>query len=158
MEYLVETDSDASLEEWARYFLKSLLGATKVYRFISIDSFDIFLTDIYLIYLKLCQELFFNYLQPVCWQAALKTNQMFKGSPNIEFQYPVEECFAIACMAVYQPTKIFKGFDFQPHSSVEAYTLNSLKRIIKNQIAKELKTKTIKISDNGLLRNLEKKS
>lgn len=157
MEYLIETDSDASLEEWARYFLKSFLGASKIYRLVAVYSLDIFLADIYLIYLKICQELIFNYLQPVCWQAALKTNQMFKSSPNIEFQYPVEECFAIACIAIYQPIKIFKGFDFQPHSSVEAYALNSLKRIIKNQIAKELKTKTIKLSDNGLLRNLEKK-
>ena len=157
MEYLIETDPDASVEEWARYFLKSLQGANKIYRCFSTLNLDNRSRGIYLIFLKLCQELFFNYLQPIGWQAALKINQMFKSSANIDLHYPVEECFAIACLSIYQPTKLFKGFDFQPYSSVEAYALNTLKRIIKNQIAKELKSKSLKLSDNGLLRRLEKR-
>jgi hypothetical protein len=131
MEYLVATDPDATTEEWARYFLKTLLESHKIYRFVSAIASENLFKEIYLVFFKLCQELFFNYLQPVCWQAAIKTNQMFKGASNIDLHYPVEECFTIACISVYQPTKLFKGFDFQPHSFLEAYAINTLKRIIK---------------------------
>jgi hypothetical protein len=157
MEYLVETYPNDSSEDWARSFLKSFLGAHKIYRlFVGSESYE-FLINLYLVYLKICQELFFNYLQMVCWHAALKTNQMFKSSNNIDLHYSIEDCFTIACISIYQPTKLFKGFDFQSGSSLEGYAFNTLKRVIKNQIAKELKSKSIKLSDNGLLRSLEKK-
>lgn len=157
MEYLVESYPHNSSEDWARSFLKSFLGAHKIYRlFVGSESYE-FLINLYLVYLKICQELFFNYLQTVCWHAALKTNQMFKSSNNIDLHYSIEDCFTIACISIYQPTKLFKRFDFQERSSLEGYAFNTLKRVIKNQIAKELKSKSIKLSDNGLLRNIEKK-
>jgi hypothetical protein len=156
MEYLVETSPNNSSEDWARSFLKSFLGAHKIYRLlVGSESYE-FLINLYLVYLKICQELFFNYLQTVCWHAAIKTNQMFRSANNIDLHYSIEDCFTIACISIYQPTKLFKGFDFQERSSLEGYAFNTLKRVIKNQIAKELKSKSIKLSDNGLLRNLDK--
>jgi hypothetical protein len=157
MEYLVETSPNNSSEDWARSFLKSFLGAHKIYRLLVKSVSYEFLINLYLVYLKICQELFFNYLQSVCWHAAIKINQMFRSSNNIDLHYSIEDCFTIACISIYQPTKIFKGFDFQDRSSLEGYAFNTLKRVIKNQIAKELKSKSIKLSDNGLLRNLDKK-
>ena len=157
MEELVESDPDAPQEDWARYFLKSLIEAAKNYQIFSLSDTSISVAEAYLIYLKISTELLFNYLQPVCWKAALKIHDNFKASSNINLHYPVEECFIIASVASYLPTKIFKRFDFKPHSSLDAYALNALKRIIRNQIAKELKSKSLKLSDNGLLRSLEKK-
>jgi hypothetical protein len=155
MEYLVESDRTANSEVWARYFLKSLLDAHKLYSFVAINKSNRRLCEVYLTFLKICREFFFNYLQPVCWQAALKINQKFVASSNVNFNYPVEECFSIACVAISHPIKLFKGFDFKSYSSTEAYAFNSLKRIINNQIAKDLKAKSLKLSDNGLLRGLE---
>lgn len=155
MEYLVESDRGGSPEDWARYFLKSLLEAHKLYPIVAIDKSNRIWCEVYLTFLKICKELFFNYLQPVCWQVALKINQKFIASSNINFNYPVEECFSIACVAIFNPIKLFKGFDFKSYSSTEAYAFNSLKRIVNNQIAKDLKAKTLKLSDNGLLRGLE---
>ena len=157
MEELVKSKPDTSQEEWARDFLKSLLDAPKIYS-ITVRSGEVLcVINGYLIYGKICQEFLFNYLQPVCWQAALKINENFQTSPHIYLQYPVEECFIIGSAAIYQATKIFKRFDFKAKSSVGGYAFKSLKRIIRNQIAKELKSKSLKLSDNGLLRSLDKR-
>ena len=157
MEELVRSDQDASQEDWARYFLKLLIEYPKIcHIFIFATSF-IWLVKVYLSFLKISQELLFNYLQPICWQAAIKINNSFKASNNINLHYPIEECFIIASVASYRAAQIFKRFDFKSSSSIDAYFFKSLKRIIKNQIAKELKSKSIKFSDNGLLRTLEKK-
>ena len=157
MEELVESKPDVSQEEWARNFLKSLVDAPKIYSLVVQSSKIISVVNGHLIYGKICQELLFNYLQPVCWQAAVKINENFQFSSHIYLQYPVEECFIIASAAIYQPTKILKRFDFNVKSSLDGYAFNTLKRIVRNQIAKELKSKSLKLSDNGLLRSLDKK-
>ena len=157
MEELVESDPDASQENWARYFLKSLIESPTIYQILALATPSIWGVEAYLSYLKIFQELLFNYLQPVCWQAAIKINNSFKGNANINLHYPIEECFIIASVASYRPAKIFKRFDFKSSFSLDAYMFKALKRIIKNQIAKELKSKSVKLSDNGLLRTLEKK-
>ena len=157
MEELVESDPDTGQEDWARYFLKSSIESPKIYPIFSLADTSLSILDAYLIYLKICNELLFNYLQPVCWQAASKINNSFKAAANINLHYPLEECFILASVASYRPTKIFRRFDFKSSSSLDAYALNALKRIIKNQIAKELKSKSLKLSDNGLLRSLGKK-
>ena len=157
MEELVRSDQDASQEDWVRYFLKLLIEYPKIcHIFVFTTSFS-WLIKVYPSFLKISQELLFNYLQPICWQAAIKINYSFKASKNINLHYPIEECFIIASVASYQAAQIFRRFDFKSSSSIDAYFFKSLKRIIKNQIAKELKSKSIKFSDNGLLRTLEKK-
>lgn len=157
MEELVQSNPDASPEKWARDFLKSLFDGPKIYSLFVRSGKVLSVVNGHLIYGKICQEFLFNYLQPVCWQAALKINENFQGSPHIYLQYPVEECFIIGSSAIYQPTKIFKRFDFKANFSLDGYAFNTLKRIIRNQIAKELKSKSLKFSDNGLLRSLDKK-
>ena len=157
MEELVESEPDAGQEDWARYFLKSLIESPTIYQIWDLATPSIWGVEAYLSYLKISQELLFNYLQPVCWQAAIKINNSFKGNANINLHYPIEECFIIASVASYRPAKIFKRFDFKSSFSLDAYMFKALKRIIKNQIAKELKSKSVKLSDNGLLRTLEKK-
>ena len=157
MEQLVQSNPDASPQQWARNLLKSLLDAPKIYALFVRSGQVVSVIHGYLIYRKICQELLFNYLQPVCWQAAVKIKENFQPFPHIYLQYPIEECFIISTAAICQPTKIFKRFDFQVNSSLDGYAFNTLKRMIRNQMAQELKSKSLKLSDNGLLRSLEKK-
>ena len=72
MENLVESDPDANQEIWARYFLKSLIEAPKFYYIFSLTNHFIYIIHINLIFGHICNNLLFNYLQPVCWQAARK--------------------------------------------------------------------------------------
>ena len=155
MEELIESDPDASQEDWARYFLKFLIEFPKNYQIFS--WVDISLVEAYLTYFKICNELLFNYLQPVCWTAAVKIHNDIRGNAHLNLHYPVEDCFIIACEFAIQPAKVLRSFNFKPDSCIDAYALNAFKRIIKNQISKELKSKSVKLSDNGLLRTLEKK-
>lgn len=146
-----------SQEDWARDFLISLLNASKNYRLLQLSHPFRSYLDSYFIYWKLCQELLFNYCQPICWKVSLKLNRHFQASPKILFQYPVEECFLIGSVFIYQPQKLFKGFNLKSPSSLDGYAYNTLKRMIRNQIAQELKLKSLKFSDQGLLRTIDKK-
>ncbi len=157
IEQLVQSNPNASPQQWARNFLKSLLDAPKIYALFVRSGQVLCVIHGYLIYRKICQELLFNYLQPVCWQAAVKIKENFQAFPHIYLQYPIEECFIIGSASISQPTRIFKRFDFQANSSVDGYAFNTLKRIIRNQMVQELKSKSLKLSDNGLLRSLQKK-
>ncbi|NEP21233.1 hypothetical protein [Moorena sp. SIO3I6] len=156
MAHLVESEPDRSEAEWARCFLYQLRQASGIYRILSMTNPPIVVIRAYLLLLRLSDQLLFNYLQFVCWSAAQAIAHQLSKSYNLALHYPVEECFIIASEAASQPAKLLRGFNFYAKSSINAYAFNALKRIIRNQVAKELRLKSIKFSDYGLLRYLDK--
>ena len=156
MAHLVQSEPDRSEAEWAGCFLYQLRQASGIYRILSITNPPIAVIRAYLLFLTLSDQLLFNYLQFVCWSAAQAIAHQLSKSHNLALHYPVEECFIIASEAASKPAKLLRGFKFYANSSINAYAFNALKRIIRNQVAKELRLKSIKFSDYGLLRYLDK--
>ncbi|WP_424097169.1 hypothetical protein [Moorena producens] len=156
MAHLVESEPDRSEADWAACFLYQLRQASGIYRILSMTNPAIVVIRAYLLLLTLSDQLLFNYLQFVCWSASQAIAHQLSKSHNLALHYPVEECFIIASEAASQPAKLLRGFNFYAKSSINAYAFNALKRIIRNQVAKELRLKSIKFSDYGLLRYLDK--
>ncbi|NEP14209.1 MAG: hypothetical protein F6K14_29250 [Symploca sp. SIO2C1] len=155
MEYLVESDPEAGVEDWARYFLKALIDTSKLQLLFIVNATGS--VNLYFrIFRFFCQRLLFAYLQPTCLQAAQIINNQFKGYPNIHLHYPLEDCFIIASEFAHKSAQLLKNFNFQSNSKIHAYALNALRRIIKNQIADKIKLQSVKLSDYGLLRSLDK--
>ncbi|NEQ81610.1 MAG: hypothetical protein F6K26_15535 [Moorea sp. SIO2I5] len=130
--------------------------ASDISRILSITNLPIGVIRAYLLLLTLSDQLLFNYLQLVSWSAAQAIAHQLSKSYNLALHYPVEECFIIASEAASKPAKLLRGFNFYAKSSINGYAFNALKRIIRNQVAKELRLKSIKFSDYGLLRYLDK--
>ena len=156
MAHLVQYEPDRSEAQWADCFLYQLRQASDISRILSITNLPIGVIRAYLLLLTLSDQLLFNYLQFVCWSAAQAIAHQLSKSHNIALHYPVEECFIIASEAASKPAKLLRGFNFYAKSSINGYAFNALKRIIRNQVAKELRLKSIKFSDYGLLRYLDK--
>jgi len=158
MQVLVESDPEAGEEEWARYFLQVLRDPPTTYQVLCLGNRTTPIVSTYLIYFKiLCNNFLFYYLQPTCLQAAAKTSKKLQWSYNIHLHYPLEDCFIIASAESVNPLKLFKSFDFNLSSPLNAYALISLKRIIRNRISQKIKSKSIKLSGYGLLRTVTKK-
>lgn len=100
------------------------------------------------------QQFLFCYLQSPSWRAAKKVNYQLKQSCNVNLQYPLEECFVLALEQALKPTKLLKNFDINVGVSAQSYAFTTLCRLIKHQIAKELKSKSIKLSGYGFLRSI----
>ena len=156
MAHLVQYEPDRSEAQWADCFLYQLRQASDISRILSITNLPIGVIRAYLLLLTLSDQLLFNYLQFVCWSAAQAIAHQLSKSHNLALHYPVEECFIIASEAASKPAKLLRGFNFYAKSSINGYAFNALKRIIRNQVAKELRLKSIKFSDYGLLRYLDK--
>ena len=156
MEHLIETDPNANEEDWASYFLQGLIKAPTLYRIFFVSNATLSTIYAYTIYLKFCNDLLFSYLQFPCWDAARKVSNQLSSSSKSYLHYSLEDCFLIASESALKPASLLKSFDFKSGFSLGAYARTALLRVIKNQIAKELKTKSVKFSDNGLLRNLSK--
>jgi hypothetical protein len=158
MQVLVESNPEAGEEEWARYFIQVLRDPPKNYQILSLGNRTTPIVSTYVIYFKiLCNALLFYYLQPTCLQAAVKISKQLQWSYNIHLHYPLEDCFIIASAESVNPLKIFKSFDLNLSYPLNAYALISLKRIIRNRISQDIKSKSIKLSGYGLLRNVTKK-
>lgn len=154
MESLVESQPNASEEDWARYFLKVLLEARKNYQFLALKCSNLAVICFYILFLLICHQLLFSYLQLVCFYAAKQTSARLKLSPSLKLHYPLEECFLIASEAALKPAKLLKRFDFNSNFPLYGYARTALNRVIQNQVAKDLKTNSVKLSDNGLLHSL----
>ncbi|NEP02751.1 MAG: hypothetical protein F6K58_29690 [Symploca sp. SIO2E9] len=157
MEDLVGSDPDASEEDWIRSFLKGLILSTKNYHTFLLCPAGISVTFIHIIFSSLCQKLIFSYLQLICFYAARQISYKLKKSPNVQLHYPLEECFIIACEATINPAKLFKKFDFSFNCPFHRYARTTLCNIIQNRVVRDLKLKSVKFSDNGLLRQLSKR-
>ena len=157
MEHLVESNPKADEDEWARLFLKLLLEAPILYQLLLTINHELGVIFPCISCLQLANNFLFSYLQVVCWYAAKQvSNQLQKyDSPNLH--YLPEECFLIGCELSLKPAKIIRSFNFNSPTSVQTYAQISLTRTIKNQIISDLKAKSTRFSDNGLLRNLSKR-
>ena len=101
-----------------------------------------------------CQQFLFCYLQTPSWRAAKKVHYQLSQSFNIDLQYPLEECFVIALEYALFPTKLLKSFKGDMGAPPYAYAYATLCRLVKHQIAKELKSKSLKLSGYGFLKSI----
>jgi uncharacterized protein YacL (UPF0231 family) len=105
---------------------------------------------------RVAQQLIFCYLQTTCWYASQKVSQELSNTGNLNLHYSHEDCFMIACELTLETAKLLDNFDFDANVSVQTYTQTVLRRMIKNKIVRQLKTKSLKFSDHGLLKNTSK--
>ncbi|AFZ45570.1 hypothetical protein PCC7418_3458 [Halothece sp. PCC 7418] len=101
-----------------------------------------------------CQHFLFCYLQNPSWRAAKKVHYQLSQSFNIDLQYPLEECFVLALEQALYPKKLLKSFDINAGGSAQSYAYTALCRLVKHQIAKELKSKSLKLSGYGFLKSV----
>ena len=154
MTYLVEHEPTASEEYWSRFFLKNLINFTHTYPTILFNRFPLYGFYLLVIFNQLCQQLLISYLQLICFYAAKQISNQLKQSPNFKLHYPLEECFVIACEASLRPGKLLKNFDFCSDFPLYGYARKTLNRTITNQVVKDFKLRSIKLSDYGLLNSL----
>lgn len=154
IERLIEMDPQASEEDWSRCFLSSLLQAKQMTQWLWITRRYAQKIIIYSGYLFLCRNGLFCYLQPSCWRAAKTVSNRLQQSQNYALHYPVEECYLIACELTWHPAVFLRRFDFTVTVPLQAYAHSALKQAVKDRIAKELKSKAMKLSGLGRLKNL----
>ena len=105
---------------------------------------------------KVAQQLIFCYLQTACWYASQKVSRELSNTGNLNLHYSHEDCFMIACELTLQTSKLLDNFDFNAKVSLQTYAQTVLGRMVKNHIVRQLKTKSLKFSDHGLLKNTSK--
>lgn len=185
MQLLIADDNGGSIDVWSYLFLKGLLRAPMVRAiFIRHDldadgqgissrgadraspsvksalAFNGVLNKVQAllcVHHNLCHRFLFCYLQPLCWQASLQVSQQLKRSPNTALHYPHLDCFAIACFHSIRPDSLLRRFDFNANTSLNGYAFGAIQKATKNQIAQELKAKSIKFSNYGLLRQVSQR-
>ena len=154
MTYLIQQEPNASEEYWSRFFLKSIITATHTYSLILFNRFPLYGLYIFIISSELCQKLLISYLQLICFYAAKQISNQLKQSPNFKLHYSLEDCFIIACEASLKPGKLLKNFNFCGSFPLYGYARKTLNRTITNQVVKDFKIRSIKLSDYGLLNSL----
>jgi hypothetical protein len=154
IEKLLELNTQASTEDWSRCFLSSLLQAQRMYQRLWLTPNCIQKIIIYSGYLFICQNGLFCYLQPSCWKAAKTVSNRLQQSKSFALHYSVEDCYLIACELSWQPATLLRRFDFTIAVPLKAYARSALQQAVKDRIARELKSKAIKFSGLGRLKNL----
>jgi hypothetical protein len=154
MTALIQDDSSATEDNWARYFLKNLIEISDIFQFLLANSQINSVIEISAFVAVCSYQLLFSYLQLICYYSAKQISDRLQSSAILSVNYPLEECFIIACEATLKPTKLLKNFNFKDNFPVHSYAKIALNRTIQNQIVKEQKNRTLKFSDNGLLRQL----
>ena len=185
MQFLIANSHDGSIDVWSYIFLKGLLRAPMVQALfirygLHSDGQDTSPRDadrsspsgnspravhtvldrvhaLLCMHHNLCHRFLFCYLQPLCWQASLRVSQQLKRSPNTALHYPHLDCFAIACYHSTRPDALLRRFNVNANTSLEGYAFSALQKATKNQIAQELKAKSIKFSNYGLLRQVSQR-
>jgi hypothetical protein len=154
MNELVEETPQATEDEWARYFLKTLIEAPKNYLFFSRNKSELDTLVALTVLVSFSYQLTFCYLQLICFYVARKMSLHFQNSANLQASYPLEECFAIAAEISLKPAKLLRKFNFELNAPVHGYARIALHHAMQDRIVKELKSKSFKFSDNGLLKQL----
>lgn len=151
---LVQQEPNAGEEYWSRFFLKSLIVGAHTYSTLLSAQFSVYSFYLLVISNEICQQLLISYLQLICFYAARQMSNRLKNSPNFKLHYPLEECFIIACEASLRPGKLLKNFNFRGSCPLYGYARKTLNRTITNQVVKDFKIRSIKLSDYGLLNSL----
>ncbi|MEL6459838.1 MAG: hypothetical protein AAFQ91_16540 [Cyanobacteria bacterium J06621_15] len=156
LEHLIEDSSIASEDELAQYFLQFLLKSRENYYFLWKYQADISVTFSYTIFYKIAKLFLFNYLQLICFYEARDISQKLRQTSNSGSYYALEDCFIMGIEIALSPASLLKGYSFDSQTALQTYASVALNRTIKNKIVRELKAKSLKFSDNGLLRNTTK--
>lgn len=156
LESLIEDNLITSEDELAQYFLQFLLKARENYYFLWKHQANISVTYSYTIFYKIAKLFLFNYLQLICFYQARDISQKLKHTSSSGSYYALEDCFIMGIEIALAPASLLRGYAFDSQTALQTYASVALNRTIKNKIVKELKTKSIKLSDNGLLRNTAK--
>ena len=156
LENLIEDSSITSEDELAQYFLQFLLKARKNYDFLWRNQANTSVTYSYTVFYKIAKLFLFNYLQLICFYAAREVSQKLRQTSNSASYYALEDCFIMGIEIALAPASLLRGYSFDSQTSLQTYASVALNRTIKNKIVGELKTKSLKFSDNGLLRNTTK--
>mgnify|MGYP001793749513 FL=1 len=157
LENLIEDNSIANEDELAQYFLQFLLESHNNYHFLWRNQANISLTFSYTVFYKVAKLFLFNYLQLICFYEARDISQKLRQTSNSGSYYALEDCFIIGIEIALAPASLLKGYSFDSKTHLKTYASVALNRTIKNKIVKELKAKSLKLSDNGLLRNTTKR-
>ncbi|MBV6622423.1 MAG: hypothetical protein KI793_05620 [Rivularia sp. (in: Bacteria)] len=155
LENLVEDNLINSEDDLAKCFLHFLIEAKHIYRFLWKNQAKTSAIFSYTLCYKIAKLFLFNYLQLICFYAARDVSQKLRQTSSCS-HYALEDCFIIGVEIALAPIPLLKGFSFDSQTSLQTYASVALNRTIKNTIVKELKTKSLKFSDNGLLRNITK--
>ncbi|NBD15040.1 MAG: hypothetical protein GVY04_02500 [Cyanobacteria bacterium] len=139
--------------DWANHFLQILRSFKQNIYFLKKEKASLYWTYS-ILGSSYYQQFLFCYLQTPSWQAAKKVNFQLRQSFNVNLQYPLEECFVLALEQALNPTRLLKRFDVKTGVSAQSYAFTVLSRLIKHQIAKELKSKSIKLSGYGFLQSV----
>ncbi|MDY6899592.1 MAG: hypothetical protein SWZ49_16165 [Cyanobacteriota bacterium] len=156
LESLIEDESITNEDELAQYFLQFLVKARENYYFLWRNQANTSVIFSYTICYKIAKLFLFNYLQLICFYAARDVSQKLKLTSNSGSYYALEDCFIMGIEIALAPASLLKGYAFDSQTALKTYASVALNRTIKNKIVKELKTKSLKFSDNGLLRNTTK--
>jgi hypothetical protein len=156
LENLIEDSSITSEDELAQYFLQFLLEARKTYYFLWSLQAKTSVTFNYTVCYKLAKLCLFNYLQLICFYAARDVSQKLRQTSNSGSYYGLEDCFILGIEIALAPASLLRGYSIESQTALQTYASVALNRTIKNRIVRELKTKSLKFSDNGLLRNTSK--
>ncbi len=156
LENLIEDSLIASEDELARYFLQFLLEFKSIYHLLWRNQAKISVTFSYTFCYKLAKLCLFNYLQLICFYAARDVSQKLKQTSHSGSYYALEDCFIMGIEIALAPATLLRGYSIESQTPLQSYASVALNRTIKNKIVGELKTKSLKFSDNGLLRNTTK--
>jgi hypothetical protein len=151
---LIENKPQATEDEWARYFLKTLIEAPKNYLFFLRNKSELDTLVALTVLVSFSYQLTFCYLQLICFYAARKISSQFQNLVNLKASYPLEECFAIAAEISLKPAKFLRKFNFDLSVPLHGYARIALHHATQDRIVRELKSKSFKFSDNGLLKQL----
>lgn len=153
IEHISSGSENYSEVDWTNHFLQILrffeknTYPLKQKTVVSYLTYSILGTNYY-------QHFLFCYLQNPSWRAAKKVHYQLSQSFNIDLQYPLEECFVLALEQALYPTKLLKSFDINAGVPAQSYAYTALCRLVKHQIAKELKSKSLKLSGYGFLKSV----
>lgn len=154
VEATISADSPTSEDYWARFFLKELLGARRIYYCLwRLNSCGTKIA-LYALYVFSRERFLYCYLQSCCWSAAKSISDRLDRASSSAVRYPLEECFLIACELSLRPAKLLKRFDFDSQIPLQAYGRAAIQQSTRDRIARELRSKAIKFSGYGMLRNL----
>jgi hypothetical protein len=139
--------------DWTNYFLQTLRFFEQNTYLLKKEEAVLYWTY-FILGSSYCQHFLFCYLQNPSWRAAKKVHYQLSQSFNIDLQYPLEECFVLALEQALYPTKLLKSFDINAGVPAQSYAYTALCRLVKYKIAKELRSKSLKLSGYGFLKSV----
>ncbi len=143
MQHLLERDTDATEELWARYFLQVLREEVEANSCSSKDY---------------AQGHLSAYLQTTCYSVALQLHHKHSRVDVFRRVYTYQDYFQKANVLASNPGEVLKKFNFEVPSKIQAYAQALLERAVIEQIRRENRhTSGLRFVGWGLLRNTRRR-